>query len=231
MALAILKKQHPCQQDMGDEEIDDDVFGESAEYDWLVVDTAMDLILGIAAALGPTFGELFKLYEKPLVKYASSSEHVERSTSVGTIAECIQKMGGSVTPFTTSLMKLIIHRLSDEDPETKSNAAFAAGMLCLHSKDEGTIGSAYGTILSKLEPLLQTDSHRILDNSAGCVARMIIAHPDKVPIDDVLPVLVGLLPLKADFEENDPIYEMIVKLCKFPVLSRTCYNYQCNDID
>jgi importin-4 len=111
-------------------------------------------------------------------------------------------------------MKMLIHRLSDEDPETKSNAAFATGQLCEKSQDANGITSNYNTILRKLEPLLHTQSHRLLDNAAGCVARMIAAHPESVPIDNVLPPLVELLPLKEDFEENDPIYKMIINLCK-----------------
>jgi ribosomal protein S17E len=112
-------------------------------------------------------------------------------------------------------MKMLLHRLSDEDPETKSNAAFAMGQLCDKSQDANSIVSNYNTILQKLEPLLHTQSHRLLDNAAGCVARMISAHPENIPIDDVLPPLVDLLPLKEDFEENKPIYEMLVKLCTF----------------
>ncbi|KAH0565288.1 hypothetical protein GP486_001324 [Trichoglossum hirsutum] len=209
--LSILRKQHPCQQDMGDlEEVES--MQESSEYDWMVVDTAMDVITGLAAALGTAFGELWKIFEKPILRYAGSSEALERSTSVGTIAECIQNMGDAVTPFTPSLMKMLLHRLSDEDPETKSNAAFAMGQLCDKSRDANGIVSNYNTILQKLEPLLHAQSHRLLDNAAGCVARMITAHPENIPIDDVLPLLVDLLPLKEDFEENKPIYEMLVKL-------------------
>jgi importin-4 len=43
---------------------------------------------------------------------------------------------------------------------------------------------------------------------------MISKHPDKVPLQEVLPKLVELLPLKDDFEENMPVYDVIVKLCK-----------------
>ncbi|KAH0536924.1 hypothetical protein FGG08_006226 [Glutinoglossum americanum] len=209
--LSILRKQHPCQQDMGDQE-EVESMQESSEYDWLVVDTAMDVILGLSAALGTTFGELWKIFDKPILKYAGSSEALERSTSVGTIAECVQNMGDAVTPFTASLMKMLLHRLSDEDPETKSNAAFAIGQLCDKSGDANRVVSNYNTILQKLEPLLHTQSHRLSDNAAGCVARMIIAHPENIPIDEVLPPLVQALPLKEDFEENKPIYEMLVKL-------------------
>jgi hypothetical protein len=79
--------------------------------------------------------------------------------------------------------------------------------------------AAYATILTKLEPLLQTDNVRLLDNSAGCVSRMIMKHPDRVPLDDVLPVVVGLLPLKEDYEENVAVWGMIVQLCKFDSIS------------
>jgi hypothetical protein len=41
---------------------------------------------------------------------------------------------------------------------------------------------------------------------------MIMAHQDQVPVDDILPVLVELLPLKEDYEENKPIYECITGL-------------------
>lgn len=98
--LAILSKQHPCQQDLGDDGDADDL-QESSEYDWMVIDNALDTVTGMAIALGPTFVELWKLFEKPIMKYAGSSEAAERSSSVGTIAEYIGSMGDAVTPFTS----------------------------------------------------------------------------------------------------------------------------------
>lgn len=111
-------------------------------------------------------------------------------------------------------MKILLHRLSDEDPETKSNAAYAMGLLCLKSQNHQTVTSNYVSILRKLEPLLQDQNHRMLDNACGCVARMIISHPNNVPLGDVLPAIANVLPLKEDYEENEPIYTMLVKLCK-----------------
>jgi hypothetical protein len=112
-------------------------------------------------------------------------------------------------------MKVFLHRLSDEDPEAKSNAAYATGMLCLNSRARQVVVGNYGSILSKLEPLLQVRNHRMLDNACGCIARMIMAHPNNVNLPDVLPVYAGILPLKEDYEENEPIYKMLVQLCLF----------------
>lgn len=209
----IVTRSHPSQQDLGDEDEDQEVEG-SSEWDWLIVDTALDVVIGLAAALGTQFAELWKIFEKPILKFISSQEPLERSTAVGVVAECIAYMGSSVTPYTTDLLRPLLHRLSDEDQETKSNAAYATGQLVLHSEDSNTYLQSYPNILAKLEPLLRMNDARLKDNGAGCVSRMILAHPDHVPISEVLPALVDLLPLKEDYEENKPVYQCLRKLCE-----------------
>jgi len=103
--------------------------------------------------------------------------------------------------------------MSDEDSETKSNAAYAIGLLQEYSSNTQEILKNFPTILSKLEPLLHTDEARCKDNAAGCVSRMILTHRANMPVAQVLPALVDILPLKEDFEENEPVYQMIVQLC------------------
>ncbi|OTA85548.1 hypothetical protein M434DRAFT_400166 [Hypoxylon sp. CO27-5] len=208
----IITRSHPCQMDLGEGEEDQETVQGSSEWDWLVVDTALDVLIGLACALGQQFAEVWKVFEKPIVKLLSSNEAVERSTAVGVVAECVAYMGSGVTPYTSTLLRPLLHRLSDEDKETKSNAAYATGQLVYHSEDAKTYLPAYNEILGKLEPLLQIKDARLQDNAAGCLCRMIIAHPDQVPIADVLPALVDLLPLKEDYEENKPVYQCLHKL-------------------
>ena len=212
--VSIITKRHPCQQDLGDE-ADEDILEESSEYDWLVIETALDVVTCLSVALGPDFAELWKVFEKPILKYASSQESTERSAAVGSIAECIGNMGEACTPYTSGLLKLLIHRLSDEDPETKSNAVYGLGLLCEKSNNEQEILKSYMNIFQKLEPLLDDQGQaRLLDNTAGCVSRMISRHPNNIPISEVLPRLVQLLPLREDYEENKPIFKMVVQLCE-----------------
>lgn len=220
LLLLTLNRQHPCQKDEDelDEPIEDE---ETAEYDWLVVETALEVLAGIATALGEQFGELWKIFETPVLKFCSSQERFERSAAVGTMADCIESMGAACTAYTPKMMRNLLKRLSDEDPETKSNAAFGMGLLCLHSTDANEILGNYETILGKLEPLLSASPSsgddkeaqaRLLDNAAGCVSRMIKKAPQNVPLEVVLPRLVELLPLKEDFRENEPVFDMIVTL-------------------
>ena len=213
--LQVLQKKHVCQQDL-DGEDEEELDAESSEYDWLVIETAMEVVTCLAAALGSSFSELWQMFEKPVLKYTSGQEKAERSCAIGTIAECIGNMKEAVTPSTAHLMRILLKRLGDEDAEVRSNAAYGIGLLCEKSTDEKEVLSNYNVILGKLEPLLHDQQQaRLLDNSAGCVARMIRRHPSRVPLDDVLPALVRILPLREDYEENTAVFDMIVALCKF----------------
>jgi hypothetical protein len=209
----LITKKHACQIDMAEGEVDDEDV-ESTEMEWLVVDSAMDVISGLAAALGPTFGELWKVFEKQVLRYASGGEALGRASACGVLAEIITGMEGAVTPYTAQMMNVLLKRLSDEDPQTKSNAAYAVGRLVEKSQDDATIVKAYPQILSKLESILRITECRCQDNGAGCVSRLILKHKDKVPVQQVLPALVdsGILPLKEDYQENEPLWTMIVQL-------------------
>lgn len=210
---ALINKEHECQQGLDDEDLDAAEL-ESTELEWLVVDNAMDIISGLAAALGPSFGEVWKVFEKRVLRYASGGESLGRASACGVLAEVITGMGDSVTPYTSTIMNVLLKRLSDEDAQTKSNASYAIGRLVEKSGDSNTINKAYPTILQKLENMLGIKEARCMDNAAGCVARLIIKNKDKVPVSEVLPALVdsGVLPLKQDYQENEPVWKMIVGL-------------------
>ncbi|OJJ43951.1 hypothetical protein ASPZODRAFT_135353 [Penicilliopsis zonata CBS 506.65] len=210
----IITKKHVCQMEFGPEEETLEAGDETSEFDWVVVDTALDVVSGLAAALGPSFAELWKVFEKTILRFASSNEGLERATAVGVLAECINGMGGAVTPFTGAFLKLLVHRLGDEDSQTRSNAAYAVGRLVEHT-NAAEIVKEYPTILRKLETCLQMDVSRLQDNATGCLSRMILKHREAIPVKEVLPVLVSILPLKNDYEENDPLYRMICQMYKW----------------
>lgn len=212
MITDIITKKHPCQLEYAED--DDNDAAETSEFDWIVVDTALDVVSGMAAALGESFAAIWKVFEKVVLRYAGSSESIERATAVGVLAECINGMGAAASQFAPSFSKLLVHRLSDEDPQTKSNAAYAVGRLVEHSSSNEIVAE-FPTILSRLEQCLHQDVSRLQDNATGCLSRMILKHRENVPIKEVLPVLIGILPLKNDYEENDPLFRMICQMYKW----------------
>ncbi|KAM3551709.1 hypothetical protein MY1884_007581 [Beauveria asiatica] len=205
----IITRSHPCQQDFGDEEAEQDIDAGSSEYDWLVVDTALDVVIGLATALGHSFPELWKIFEKPVLKLSSSTEDLHRSTAVGTIAEILKHAGEAMTPFTESLGQALGRRLTDPDPLAKSNAAYAIGLLVFTSSDTSKTYPLYPQIWEKLEPLMAVREMRLTDNVAGALCRMMMKNLDAGFVSEALPAVVNVLPLEEDYEENEPIYKCI----------------------
>jgi importin-4 len=213
VVMDITSRKHPCQEDFGADEELQEAMEETSEFDWIVIDTALEVVSGLAAALGESFAGLWKIFQKTLLRFAGSSENIERSTAVGVLSECIIGMGSAVTPYTASFLRLLIHRLRDEDPQTKSNAAYALGRLIEKSSADAEILTEYPAILERLEPCLRQEYSRLPDNATGCLSRMILKHHNNVPLGEVLPAIVEVLPLKEDYEENGPLYRMVCQMC------------------
>lgn len=125
-------------------------------------------------------------------------------------------MKNAVTPSTEPLLELFYRALSDPDAEVLSNAAFATGLLVENSEID--LSPQYLHLLAALRPLfdLTADSPpprlNAKDNAAGAVGRLIVRNTAAVPLDQVLPVFIGALPLKNDYLENRPVFRAIFHL-------------------
>ncbi|KAG0199275.1 hypothetical protein BGX28_007434 [Mortierella sp. GBA30] len=209
----ILEKQAYCQQELEDDEglLDED---EQAEFDALLISAASDLTGALAVVLGPSFVPYAKVFMPHIAKYYKASKPTsERSMAIGSLGEIANGMGAGISEFTEHLFPLILKSLSDEDDEVRSNGAFAIGALCQNTTVD--VSSQYPALLTALFPLFQGQAlPNVTDNACGAVARMILKHPNAVPLDQVLPVFVAALPLKADFEENDPVYKLVFSLIR-----------------
>lgn len=80
------------------------------------------------------------------------------------------------------------------------------------------LSSQYLPLLATLRPLFNPPAgakapiYTARDNAAGAVARMIIRNSAAVPLDQVLPVLIGILPLDADAVENKTVFRALLTL-------------------
>lgn len=89
------------------------------------------------------------------------------------------------------------------------------GTLHMYTTGEAVV-PYYLEILQALHPLFSLTSKGteggVVDNAAAAVARMIMAAPGAVPMDQVLPVLLSALPLKSDRSENEAVYTCLLGL-------------------
>jgi hypothetical protein len=125
-------------------------------------------------------------------------------------------MKQAITPWTEPLLELFYRALSDGDAEVMSNAAFAVGMLVENSTTD--LSLQFQPLLGALHPLFVVPAdasaprQAARDNAVGAVGRLIVRNSSATPLDKVLPLFIGALPLKNDYLENKPVFRAIFHL-------------------
>ena len=219
--MAIMKKEHPSQVE--DEEGPEDE-EEASETDALLYESALEVIVNLSLALEGDFGKIFATFKDVILSQLKSKSKSIRVSSVGALAEVVGGLKSS-NPFAEELLQVFMDRITnDKSLEVKGNAAYGIGLIVENSTTD--LSSVYPNILQLLFQLLSkadkkadTDDEETKDvvnrsyaNASGCVARMILKHEQAVPLEHVLGPLLGHLPLETGFEENAPIFKLIIKL-------------------
>lgn len=185
-----------------------------AEYDSMLIESAGDVLPVVARIMGgQNFLGFFSHFVDDLLKRLKvTSSTAEKSFAVGTLAEVIEACGEPVgSAFTSVLYPVFTRMTKDEDEEVRSNSVFALGVLA--SNGGAAMIGHYNEILKTLFDVMNTESNpRVLDNICAAVCRMIWHSPQSVPLAQVFPVVMQLLPLKEDMEENVTVFTCAMKL-------------------
>ncbi|KAK3222483.1 hypothetical protein Dsin_009508 [Dipteronia sinensis] len=208
--LLLLREESACQQPDDDGDIDDD---DDTEHDEVLMDAVSDLLPAFAKSMGPHFAPIFAKLFDPLMKFSKSSRPMQdRTMVVACLAEVAQDMGAPIAGYVDRVMPLVLKELASSEATNRRNAAFCAGELCKNG-GESTL-KYYGDILRGLYPLFgeSEPDDAVRDNAAGAVARMIMVHPQSIPLNQVLPVFLKVLPLKEDHEESMAVYTCVSTL-------------------
>ena len=208
----VLDRKAVCQESGDDDDEFDPDGMEMAEVDAAVLESAANLIPALGKALGPqAFVEHFKLFSP----YLFSKFHVglsvsDRSVMVGVLAECVESLENFSSQF-PNILTVFLEYTKDPEDEVRSNSVFGLGLYAFHAVPD--VIAHYPAILLTVSTLLTPQQEpRVVDNVMAAVARMILASPESVPLDQTLPVLISNLPLKKDFQENKTLYECISTL-------------------
>lgn len=67
-------------------------------------------------------------------------------------------------------------------------------------------------LLHSIHPLLSDTAPAVVDNACGAAARILQAHADRLPVAQVLRVLLQHLPIRKDWEEVQPVAEALTQL-------------------
>ncbi|KAL9258418.1 putative importin subunit beta-4 [Drosera capensis] len=207
--LVLLKEESACQLVESDGEADED----DAEHDEILMDAVSDLLPAFAKCMGPHFAPVFSKWFGPFMKFSKASRPPQdRTMVVASLAEVAQNMGAPIAGYIETMMPLVLKELASSEATNRRNAAFCVGELCKNG-GEATL-RYYVDILRGLSPLFSESEpdNAVRDNAAGAVARMIMVHPEAIPLNQVLPVFLKVLPLKEDQEESMAVYSCICGL-------------------
>ncbi|XP_018412184.1 PREDICTED: importin-4 [Nanorana parkeri] len=204
---AVLQSKTACQDPEGE---DDE---QQAELDAMLVEFAGDGIPLIAAAVGgATFAPYFAGFLPLLLgKMKPSCSPAEKSFGVGILAESVVSLREAVVQFVPQLLPALISGAQDKDDEVRSNSVFGLGVLAEHGG--AAMHKHYPKLLSVLSSIISCEKNgQALDNVCGAVSRMMLSHPEGVPLEQVFPVLLSSLPLREDFDENSIVFKCIAFL-------------------
>ncbi|XP_057528872.1 uncharacterized protein LOC130807617 isoform X2 [Amaranthus tricolor] len=207
--LMLLNEQSACQQIESDSDDDED----DATHDEVLMDAVSDLLPAFSKAMGPHFAPVLAKLFNPLMKFAKNSRPPQdRTMVVATLAEVAQNMGSPIAGYVDAVMPLVLKELVSSDATNRRNAAFCVGEFCRNGGEVAL--KYYGDILKGLYPRFgeSEPDNAVRDNAAGAVARMIMVHPEAIPLNQVLPVFLKALPLREDHEESIAVYSCVCNL-------------------
>lgn len=219
----ILRNEHPCQEK--DEDLPDDE--DTNETDAIVYDSALEVLISLSTAINEDFPTIFAQFKDLIYSQINSKSKSKRVSTLGCLAEITNGMKTN-NPYSQELLEIFVGKLTnDKSSEVRGNAAYGVGIAAEFATFDAS--SAYPTILQALSQLLNKADkealkneegddetaetiNRTFANACGCVARLTLKHPAAVPVDAILPALFEHLPLETGFEENTPIFQLIMKL-------------------
>ncbi|XP_067929323.1 importin-4-like [Watersipora subatra] len=209
---SVLRGKTACQ-----DEDEDDEDEEQAEYDTFLLEYAVGTLPLLARIVGT---EIFTPYFADflphlLKKCKASCTETERSYAIGTIAECLDMMGGDcAVPYLDRLPSIFISGMTDSDDELRNNSVFALGVLVTTSG--GHLSDKYPLLLTNLHELVEGEkSGRVRDNICAAMARVLSAGHSQLPVQEVFSRMLDLLPLTEDFGEYETLCQCLIN-CLYP---------------
>ncbi|GFR46415.1 hypothetical protein Agub_g7997, partial [Astrephomene gubernaculifera] len=220
-AAVVIKGEAPCQRvfedddDEGGDDDDDPSSGGDAAEELLAA--AADLLPVLASSAGPAaYAPVFESLHLPalLTRLKPQQPADFRAVAVGGLAEVAEVLGAQLAASSgaavAGAMPGLLRELRSEEAINRQNAAFCVGVLAAGA-GPGVMAPHLGKLLPALHPLFSpSEEPGVRDNALGCVGRLLScgggAGAGVLPLEAVLPVVLGALPLREDVKEAEPLY-------------------------
>lgn len=206
----IMKKECACQDNEEEDGMEEE---EEAEQDEMLFEYAGEVLPNLGRAMAPdTFAPYFVgLLPWILKKTRKQASLAERSFAVGALADCMEPLKGQLDKFLPHVMPVFYEAIKDSEVDLRNNGIYGFGEIVLFGGD--LIVPHYNQILSNVSTLLAIETApRVLDQIVGCVARFLIVGHPTIPVAELIPVLMGNIPLREDFDEYECVFRALATL-------------------
>eukprot|EP00127_Corallochytrium_limacisporum_P003397 Clim_evm25s149 gene=Clim_evmTU25s149 len=205
---SVMTSQTTCQKmNRDDDEVEEDE-EEKAEYEASLIEFTFELVECLATQMGAAFLQHFsQALDLVARQYRQNNEGVERKLVPATFSEIIKQLDVAYEQVSSKYMDMLMSALDDDEDDVHHDAVFAIGLA--YRNGGSHIRAKYGApLLDKLRGLAQkaqgSSRAALSDNVAGALGRM-LQYPTEYPADQVIALLLHLLPLREDFDEGEPI--------------------------
>jgi len=196
--------QHPDDSEMEDEEDD---------HDHVLMDAVAETVAHLAKWLGAEYADMYADIHPHVLKFAAATRHfTDKSMAFGCLAEVFMFMGPQAAArFVGNTLPLAIAALQDASYEVRQNSVFCVGVCT------AAVTAAPASEVQQICKLLAAHLKRVdgepagvVDNAAGALARVQVAHPAAFPAGDFVKTVLPIMPLQLDSNENTPVYKVIL---------------------
>lgn len=215
--LSIFNASHVSQQrldrddDLGEDPEDEDISSSIFESDYSAQVSACDLVAALAHGLGNRMTSYITVFLPEIIKAMESVEEGDLSSMLGSLADMCVGLKSGVNACVHFLLPLFQSAMAHKNQEIASNSAFGVGVLVEHcdmALDESSL-------IQALVPMLQSSLPQCIDNACGALSRILYKKQELLFHSQILPPLLDALPLRDDFQENEPVFKLLhLLLCQ-----------------
>eukprot|EP01006_Ploeotia_vitrea_P032400 TRINITY_DN64617_c0_g2_i2.p1 TRINITY_DN64617_c0_g2~~TRINITY_DN64617_c0_g2_i2.p1 ORF type:complete len:701 (-),score=99.16 TRINITY_DN64617_c0_g2_i2:40-2142(-) len=212
MTACLLQKQSCSQLEASDDEGDEDE--DEHDHDQILIDSVAEMVDMVAKAFGSVFAKHWQSLFPHVEPYLSESRPPsDQYMALATYAEVAEALGDTITTFIPKMLPKATKRLKSAHGNIRSNAAYCVGALCCQVPLSAR--QYYAQIVPTLVQLAgDKEALNAADNAVAALARMILVDHEVLlkEAPQLVDLLVGSMPLKADYLEYERIWKTIIFL-------------------
>ncbi len=225
--MILLAQKAMCMREDSDEEEDDEEEGkagkskakaaqeeeddeEELDHDEMLIVNIVELIQDLAKATGSAIIPMYSEVLEILMKY-TRAPHPENDcvVAVGCFTDLFRSLPEIIPQYGPKIMPLCLKGCRSGKNDITRNSAYCLGILTEYGKD--FVVPHINEIMAALKSAYELPkAAEPRDNAVSSLLRLFVAHPDKIPVEMVLPAIFDHLPLNGDVEENNNVARSLI---------------------